>query len=179
MAAVTSRYARAFADFIMEKRLSPDEALQQLNDFVRLLDGSAELRHVWDNPAIPAQQKRALLDAIVKRQGTSHPVRNFIAIIIDHRRILTLPQIVRQLRTELNQRLGITEAEITVARELSLDEKRDLERRIALATGNQVRANYHLDPQILGGATLRIGSTIYDGSVKGQLERLRQTLSAD
>jgi F-type H+-transporting ATPase subunit delta len=176
MAAVISRYARALADVILERHLNSDQILAQLNDLVETLNSNPNLRHVWDNPSIPAEQKRAVLDGIARRIGMAPQARNFVAVIMDHRRILALPQIVQQVRAELNQRLGIAEAEITVARELSPEEKRVLENRVSSATGKLVRASYHLDPAILGGAVVRIGSTIYNGSVKGQLEKLKEAL---
>ncbi len=177
MAAVSSRYARAFADVIVARRLDADQVLAELAQLVEMLHTSHDLRIVWESPAIPAEEKRQLLDVIVQRGGMSQPVRNFAAILIDHRRIAGLGDVARLLRTELNQRLGITEAEVTSARELGDDEKRELETRLAATTGGQVRAQDQTDPAVLGGAVVRVGSTIYDGSVKGQLRKLKEALS--
>ncbi len=88
-----------------------------------------------------------------------------------------LPQIVQQLQAELDQRQGVSDAEITASRELSDDERRDVEARIARSTGKHVRAHYNVDAAILGGAVIRIGSTIYDGSVRGQLRKIKEALS--
>jgi F-type H+-transporting ATPase subunit delta len=137
-----------------------------------------ELRRVWENPAVPAEQKRKLLDAIVQREGIDKPVRNLIAVLIDHRRLPFLPRIVDQLEKELDARLGFADAQISSARELGDTEKRALEAQISKTTGKKVRANYGLDPSLLGGAVVRIGSTIYDGSVKGQLERIKEAISS-
>jgi F-type H+-transporting ATPase subunit delta len=104
-------------------------------------------------------------------------VRNFIAVLIDNRRIAALPEIAGQFRSELLERMGIAEAEVTTTRELSADEKRALEAQISKITGKKVQARYATDRKILGGAVVRIGSTIYDGSVKGQLQRLKEALS--
>ena len=76
------------------------------------------MREVWEAPSIPAEQKRALLDAIVARDGLSRPVRNFVAVLIDHRRIKFLDPIVKEFEQELNRRLGFVEAQIISAREL-------------------------------------------------------------
>jgi F-type H+-transporting ATPase subunit delta len=118
-----------------------------------------------------------LLDAIVQREGIDKPVRNLIAVLIDHRRLPFLPRIIEQLGKELDARLGFTEAQVSSARELGAAEKRALESQIEKTTG-KVRASYGLDSSLLGGAVVRIGSTIYDGSVKGQLERIKEAISS-
>ncbi len=179
MAAVASRYARAFADVVFDRKLEMVSVLRQLRTLEEILDSSEELRRVWENPAIPAEQKRGLLDAIVAREGIGKMVRNFAAVLIDHHRILQLAEITRQVETELNQRLGLAEADVISARELSEEERRQLESRIELLTGRKVRANYATDRGILGGAIVKLGSTIYDGSVRGQLERMKGQLAAE
>ena len=136
------------------------------------------MRRIWENPAVPAEQKRKLLDAIVQREGIDKQVRNLVAVLIDHRRVPFLPRIIEQLEKELDARLGFAEAQILSARELADAEKRALEAQIEKTTGKKVRARYGLDASLLGGAVVRVGSTIYDGSVKGQLERIREAISA-
>jgi F-type H+-transporting ATPase subunit delta len=177
MASVTNVYARAFADAVFDGRHDPDKTLRAAQAVTDLVAGSKELRAVWEAPSITAGQKRAVLDAIVARQGISRIVRNFIAVLIDHRRMTFLGPIVKQFELELNQRLGFTEAEIISARELNQADRSVLEARMEKLTGKKVRARYGLDDTGLGGAVVRIGSTIYDGSVRGQLERIRQALS--
>jgi F-type H+-transporting ATPase subunit delta len=162
MASVTSTYARAFADALFDGGFDAE---------------SKELRAVWETPSITAEQKRAVLDAIVARDGISRIVRNFVAVLIDHRRIHFLGPIVKQFERELDLRLGFTEAEITSARELSQADRRALEAQVEKVTGRKVRARYLRDESILGGAVVKVGSTIYDGSVSGQLERIKQALS--
>jgi F-type H+-transporting ATPase subunit delta len=98
-------------------------------------------------------------------------------VLIDRGRIVALQQIARQFESELNERLGFVEAEIASARELGEQEKRALEAQIAQVTGRRVRARYVRDAALLGGAVIQVGSTIYDGSVKGQLQRLKEELS--
>jgi F-type H+-transporting ATPase subunit delta len=177
MASVTSTYARAFADAVFDVHLDPDKTLLEAQAVAQLVAGSKELRAVWETPSITAEQKRAVLDAIVARQGISQTVRNFVAVLIDHRRVNFLGPIVEQFEQELNQRLGFAEAEIISARELSQGDRSTLEARMEKLTGKKVRPRYALDAAILGGAIVKIGSTIYDASVKGQLERIQQALS--
>lgn len=177
MASVASTYARAFADVAFDAKLDAARAIGGLRQIANLFNESVELRRVWENPAVPADQKRKLLDVIVQRDGIERPVRNLIAVLIDHRRLTFLPRIVEQLEKELDARMGFTDAQISSARELGDAEKRALEAQIAKSTGKKVRASYGLDPSLLGGAVVRIGSTIYDGSVKGQLERIKEAIT--
>lgn|SRR5579863_6140166 len=178
MASVASTYARAFADVVLDDQLDADRCVAQLRTIASLLDESSELRRVWENPAIPAEQKRNVLDIIVERDGISTQVRNLVAILIDHRRVHFLDPIIRQLEKELDARLGFAEAQIVTARELNDKEKREFEAQVAKLTGKKVRAQYEQDASLLGGAVLHLGSTIYDGSVKGQLERLKEAISS-
>ncbi|HEY6337539.1 MAG TPA: ATP synthase F1 subunit delta [Candidatus Sulfotelmatobacter sp.] len=178
MASVASTYARAFADVVLSKKLDAQRATGELRRISRLLTESSDLRRVWENPAIPAEQKRGLLDAIAKRDGIELPVRNLVAVLIDHRRMQYLDGVILQLEKELDARLGFAEAEITSARELGDAEKRSLEAQVAKLTGKKVRAKFGQAPSLLGGVVVRIGSTIYDGSVKGQLEKIREVLSS-
>lgn len=178
MASVASTYARAFADVVFDARLDAARATAGLRNIATLFGESADLRRVWENPAVPADQKRNLLDAIVQREGIEKPVRNLVAVLIDHRRLPLLPRIVEQLEKEIDARMGFAEAQISSARELGATEKKVIESQIEKTTGKKVRASYGLDASLLGGAVVRIGSTIYDGSVRGQLERIKEAISS-
>src|SRR6516162_1321898 len=177
MASVTNTYARAVADVVFDRKLDAGKVLQQLHALSELLKENEDLRRVWENPAISAEQKRRVLDAIVKREGFSGEVRNFLAVLIDHRRMHLFNGIVDQLRHELDARMGFAEAEITSFRDLSDPEKRKLETQVEKLTGKKVRAKYSRDASILGGAVVRVESTIYDGSVLGQLQRIREQIA--
>jgi F-type H+-transporting ATPase subunit delta len=178
MASVVGTYARAFADVVMtaKNQLDPVRALQELHSIEVLLQESDQLRRVLENPSIPGDRKRAVLDAITARLGTTRQVRNFIAVLTDHRRLSLFSEILEQLEQELNDRQGYAEAQVSSARQLSDPEKQMLEAEITKMTGKKVRARYEQDASLLGGAVVQVGSTIYDGSVKGQLERIREQL---
>jgi F-type H+-transporting ATPase subunit delta len=178
MASVASTYARAFADVVLSAKLDATRAIGELRRMAELLRESADLRHVWENPAIPIEQKRRLLDAIASRDEIQKPVRNLVAVLIDHRRVQFLERIIRQLEKELDARMGFAEAKITSARELGDVEKLELAAQIESLTGKKVRAHFGLDASLLGGATVRVGSTIYDGSVKGRLEKIREQITS-
>jgi F-type H+-transporting ATPase subunit delta len=178
VASVASTYARAFADVVLAAHLDANRAVGGLLRIAGLVAESSELRRVWENPAVPAEQKRRLLDAIVHREGIEKPVRNLVAVLIDHRRVQFLARVAEQLEKELDARKGFAEAHITSARELSDAESRALEAQVEKLTGKRVRARFGLDASLLGGALVRVGSTIYDGSVKGQLEKIKEAISS-
>jgi F-type H+-transporting ATPase subunit delta len=178
MAAIASRYARAFADVVFERKLNAAKSVADLNSLTSLVQTSSDLRKTWDNPSISAPQKHAVLDSIITRLGASREVRNFLAVVIDHRRSNDLAAIVRQVEQEINDRLGFAEAEITSARALGDAEKKNLEQQVQRMTGKSLRARYAQDATLLGGAVVQVGSTIYDGSIEGQLKRLRQQIAA-
>ncbi len=178
MASVTSTYARALADVVFDQHLDPGKTLLEAQSLAQLVASSLQLREVWEAPSIPAEQKRGLLDAIVAREGVSRSVRNFMAVLMDHRRLRFLEPIVKEFERELNRRMGFIEAQIVSTRELGPVERSALEAQVEKLTGHKVRARYAKDSSILGGAIVRVGSTIYDGSVKGQLERIREAISS-
>lgn len=178
MASVASTYARAFADVVLGDRLDADKSVAELRMISALLGESRDLRRIWENPAVPADQKRKVLDVIVQRDQVSKPVRNLVAVLIDHRRTHFLGPIITQLEKELDARRGFADAEITSARNMNDGEKKDFEAQIAKLTGKKVRARYAQDASLLGGAVVRLGSTIYDGSVRGQLERIKEAISS-
>ena len=177
MASIAGTYARALADAIADQRADGMRALADLKAMGVLLAKNEDLRRVWENPSIPGDQKRRVLDALARREDFSRSVRNFVAVLIDHQRVPFFGQIVREVEKELNQRMGIAEADISSARELTDAEKRELEAQVARLTGMRVRASYSRDTSLLGGAVVRVGSTIYDGSVLGQLQRIREQIA--
>jgi len=174
---VFSRYARAFADVVIDRKLDPRKVEDELATLVEVVESVPQLRTVWESPSVDGGQKHAVLDRIIARIGGSRMLRNFIAVLIDHRRVAALPEIARQFELELNERLGLADAEVTSARELSEAEKHALEVRVGQVTGKKIRARYITDSKVLGGAVVKVGSTIYDGSIRGQLEKLKEALS--
>jgi F-type H+-transporting ATPase subunit delta len=173
VAAISSRYARALADVVFADKLDPAKTVQDLQDIAAVLHSSPDLRSVWDIPHLPMEKKLKLLDAIAASTGMAKQVRNFIAILIEKRRLKMLPDMIVQLKAELNERMGFADAEVISARTLGEDERRLLEAQIAKVTGKKVRAQFEQDKNILGGAVVKVGSTIYDGSVRGQLQKIK------
>jgi|SRR5262249_54367280 len=178
MAAVLARYARAFADVAVAHKLNAEKTVEDLSEVAGLIHGSRELRNVLQNPAVGRAQKLALLDAIMKRLGGARLLRNFLAVLIDQRRIGSVGEIVEQFKKELDRRMGIAEARVSSARSLTAGERKSLEKQLAEITGMTVRATYSEDAALLGGVTVRVGSTIYDGSVQGRLQRMRREIGS-
>lgn len=178
MAAFVSHYARAFADVVLAVKLDAEAIDRQLNDFLATWDASQQLREVFDNPAIPADQKIAVLDKLNAKLGMARELRNFIAVISKNDRIASVHEIVAGYRAELQERQGIRQAEIVTARELTERERDALLASVGQLAGSRVQATFRQDSSIMGGTVVRIGSTVYDGSVRGRLQRLREELIA-
>jgi F-type H+-transporting ATPase subunit delta len=176
MASYVSRYAQAFADVVFEAHLNAKDVQRQLGDFEAAWKESRDLRDFFLDPSFPVEQKVELLDKLNAKLGMAQETRNFIAVMIRHNRMAGFEEVVVEFRRELNRRLGIHEAKVTSARSLDEAERRELEKQIAGLTGGQVEAQYDVDPALLGGVVVQTGSTVYDGSVRGRLDRLREEL---
>jgi F-type H+-transporting ATPase subunit delta len=176
VASSAPRYARAFAEVADSVRLEPNAAEQQMRDFADALVTSRDLREFLENPSVEAARKLKVVDALAPRIGMFPQVRNFMAVIIEHHRLGELNEIIDEYRRISDERAGITEARITSARPLENAARTQLESQISKLTGGPVRASYAEDPALLGGAVVEIGSTIYDGSIKAQLDQLKNRL---
>ncbi len=179
MAIVDSRYARAFASVVASQYLDSKAAESQLNDFAATLEGSSDLREILQDPSIPEEQKLRVLDGIAGRIGMLPAVRNFVALITHHGRLHELNDILSAYHEIAYEAGDVTEAEIVSAHPLDAGNRALLEQQVAkLAGGQKVRATYSEDASLLGVAVVRIGSTVYDGSVREQLQQLKQRLIA-
>jgi F-type H+-transporting ATPase subunit delta len=176
MSALTLRYAHACASVAASNHLDVQAAQQQLRDFSDTFAGSEELREVLMNPSIGGEQKLKVLDAIAGRIGMLAQVRNFLAVIMDHQRLAELNEILAEYHSVADEQAGMAEAEITSAHPLNDEDRAELEAQVAKLAGGRVRATYRQDPTLLGGAVVRIGSTVYDGSLRGQFQQLKQRL---
>ena len=178
MSAVAERYAAALADVAVERKNS-ETVKRNLAAFAEAFSSVADLRNALESPALNAEVKRKVIAEVAGKMGLDVAVRNFIYLVVDHRRTEILPEIEQAFLSELNERLGIVDAEVTSAHELNDDEKRHLNTVLEQRTGKKVQARFQIDPALLGGALVRLGSTIYDGSVRDQLKRLREQLETE
>ena len=177
-AAFAARYARAFADVVASAHLDPAKLDGQMNDFLGTWDGSAELRELFINPAVPATQKVAVLDKLNAKMGLQRELRNLLAVLINNDRIGEVHEVAAAWRSEMQERLGIRPAEIVTARELNAQEQAELVAGVGKLAGARIEPTFKLDKSIIGGTVVRVGSTVWDGSVRGRLERLKEALIA-
>lgn len=178
MKTLTRRYAAALADVAVESGAA-ERVQQELGEFVSLWKQSAELRNFLASPAIPRNDKLAVVEKLAKKLGFGTILKNFLSVLVDNRRTGLLAEIHDAYLAQIDQRMGITEAQVTSAYALGDAEKKELRRALEEFTGKQVRAEYALDQELIGGLVVRIGSTILDGSVRSQLARLRARLASE
>ncbi len=176
MRSLAEHYADALVDVALEQK-NAAEIRQQLGDFLAMLKESPELHVLLGSPAVSKKNKQGVVQALVTRTGASQTMRNFLFVVLDHRRMALLPEIQIAFDVRLDERQGIMRADVTTARDLSDAEKHELSEALQRLTGRRVEATYRQDAALIGGAVVRIGSTIYNGSVQAQLERLRNRLA--
>lgn len=177
-AAVATRYAAALAEVALEQK-DTDRVRRDLDSFVQAFSESGDLRAFIGSPGVSHGLKHKVIGELAARMDLVSAVRNFAFLLVDHHRTEILGEIHGAFQTELNARLGIAEAEITSAREMSQDERRKLTAALERRTGKKIEAHFRRDDSLVGGTVVRVGSTIYDGSVREQLTRLREQLESE
>jgi len=172
------RYASALAEIALEQG-AIEPVRRQLRDFVNLARESAELKNYLANPSVEYESKHGAVEELIARMGASKILRNFLFVLVDHDRTLLLPEIQKEFHKLTLDRLGVAEAQVTTPAQLTSQQKQELNAALERLTGKKIEARYELDPALMGGAVVRIGTTIYDGSVRTQLDRLRTRLAAE
>lgn len=182
MKAIADRYATALLDVAMEHGFTAD-AKEMLDAFSAVIRESAELRQVLANPAVPHQKKIEVMQILLDRMSIKSQARpmmeNFLGVVSDHRRGALLPEIAESYTQKMHERLGIAVAKVSSAAELNERERLELERAFARVTSMKIEAHYSVEPELVGGAVVRIGSVIYNGSVKEQLKRMEEKLAGE
>ena len=176
MKSASLQYANALADIALAQGAA-EPAVKQLADFGAAFAASAELRNFLGSPAVAREAKHAVIEKIVTRTGGSKIIRNFLYVIVDHRRTPILPEMVTQFQDVVRRRQGIAEAEVRSAVEMSAAQKTEMAKSLAQMTGKKVETKYSIDPTLLGGAVVRIGDTVYDGSLRHRLDEMRTRLA--
>ncbi|HEV3332710.1 MAG TPA: ATP synthase F1 subunit delta [Bryobacteraceae bacterium] len=181
LTAVISRYVEALADVVTGSgsTVRPQEALEQLRAFDAVWGSSTPLRNALVSPSVPAARKRAVVNRIADQLGLSRIIRNFLFVLIDHRRIAEVPQILPAFELVLDQRLGFARAEVASARELSEADRTILNGKLERLTGKRIRMHFSVDESLIGGVVARLGSTVYDGSLRSRLHGLERRLAAE
>ena len=176
--ALAVHYARALADtvFAPSSPLTPDDAVAQMSDAVSMISESGDLQSALLSPAVGKGTKVKVISELARQSGAAQIVRNFLSVVISHRRIHELGAMLREFRVIVDERLGIASAEITSAKELNAAERTQIEQALSEKLGRRIRAEYKVDPQLLGGVRARVASKEYDATLRGKLEALRQHL---
>jgi len=156
-----------------------EPAAKQLHDFGAAYTESAELRTFLASPAVSVEAKHAVIEKIMARLGASKIIRNFLFVIVDHRRTQLIPEVIAAFHQVIRRRQGVAEAEVSSTIELSAGQKKEIAATLARLTGKKIETKYALDPALLGGAVVRIGDTIYDGSLRSRLNQMRARLAAE
>jgi F-type H+-transporting ATPase subunit delta len=172
------QYANALADIALAQGAA-DAVNKQLADVGAMYSESAELRNFLTSPAVDRAGKHGVIEKLLARTGGSKIIRNFLFVVLDHQRAHILPEIIAAFQEVVRRRQGIAEAEISSAIELSAAQKAEFAFTLERLTGKRVEAKYSLDAALLGGAVVRIGDTIYDGSLRNRLNEMRAELTAE
>jgi F-type H+-transporting ATPase subunit delta len=172
------QYANALADVVLEQGAA-EPARKQLEDFAAAYAESTELRNFLASPAATHEEKHRVMDSILARLGSSKIIRNFLFVVVDHQRAHLLTEIVTSFEQVLRERQNVQEAVVASAVELNNNQKSSLLQTLERLTGKKIRPKYTLEPQLMGGAVVRIGDMIYDGSLQKRLNVLRAQLVAE
>lgn len=175
---VARRYGRALFDVGL-KESALETAERDLAAFVRLLQDHDMLARVLANPVVPVDRKQAVIGELAARSGFCRPVTRLLAMLAERHRLLLLPAILDEYRRRLREHEAVVEAEVTSAVPLPAGRLEAIARAFGQVTGQRVTVRPRVDPTLIGGVAVRIGSVIYDGSVKRQLERLHEQLARE
>lgn len=176
MAVIEQRYAQALADLTARGAI-PAAALQrELSELSGMVEASAPLRRVLASPAVAWQQKLKLLDALAAKIQLSRLTRNFLVVAAQRGRLALLPGMEQAFEQLLLDQQGIVKADVASARPLGEGERASLERELGRRVGRKLDTRYRTDPELVGGFVARVGDQVFDGSLRGRLERLRQQL---
>jgi F-type H+-transporting ATPase subunit delta len=173
--ASAARYARALLDVAI-KEADPERVEQELTTFAALLSGSPELQKALTNPTVPVPGKRGIVEALVSRLKVSPPVGKLLLMLADRDRLALVPDLVAVYAERLMAHRQIVRAEVTTAVPLPPASAEQLQQRLAGLTGRRVTMTTKVDPSLIGGAVARVGSTVYDGSIATQLEKIKERL---
>jgi F-type H+-transporting ATPase subunit delta len=175
--AIANRYARALAD-VVSRTGDYRKILGELEDFGAAYRESADLREVLKTPAVPLVEKTKVLEAILSRLETSTAASNFLRVLLAHYRLDLLEEVVQAYTKLVNERLGVVQVRISSATELPEIEQRALRERFEKLTQKKVEVRFRIERDLLGGILAQVESTVYDGSVRGHLQRIRERLMA-
>ncbi len=173
---VARRYAAALADVVLENGEAA-EVQRELSDWEGLIQSNPQLQEVFRNPTVALDQKRAVLNKLIERTRPRQTTVNFLKVLLQNQRLTEVSEINRKLVEILDERAGMVAATVTTARSVSESSQQQLHEKLSSLTSKQVRLNFVTDPDLIGGLITRIGSTVYDGSVRNQLQQIKEKMA--
>jgi F-type H+-transporting ATPase subunit delta len=182
---VAARYAKALADVVTAgvhastaAQADSAQITAQLRAVDEMIDSSTELKNALASPAVAPSRKRAVMARLVEPMNLSAQVRNFLFVVIDHGRVQQLESIIEAFENLADERLGFVRADVASTYAMTEAQRAALEVQLSRLAGKKTRLRYTTDPALVAGVVAKVGSTVYDGSVRGQLERLRVKLGS-
>ena len=172
---IARRYGTALADVVL-KTGETENVKAELKAWEEMMASSADLQNALANPSIAHLGKEKILESLISKTSPSKTTANFLRVLLRNDRLTEIAEINDKFAAVVEERSGRVAASVTSARELSTDQKGELKSNLERLTGKQVQLNFNIDQSIIGGVVTRIGSTVYDGSVKTQLENLKEQL---
>ena len=173
---IARRYAEALADAAEAQDMLAQTG-EELRAFAGMVAESDDLRHVLASPAVGAEDKAAVLEAIIARARPTTLVANFLRVLLRNTRLHYVEAVERAFAEEVDRRTGVVMAEVTTARPLADAERDVLSARLTSMTGKKVKLTFSTDEALIGGVVTRIGSRIYDGSIRARLDRIREQMA--
>jgi F-type H+-transporting ATPase subunit delta len=174
--AVARRYAKALADVVLARN-EAREVQADLTGWAAMLAANTDLVEVFRNPVLAYEQKHKMLDALIARTHVRPTTANFLQVLLRNHRLTDLAVINEAFARELDERAGVVSAHVTTARPVSHQAQENLRARLTLLTGRNVRLEFAVDEELIGGIVTRIGSTLYDGSVRTRLQQIKQQMA--
>lgn len=178
MQAIARRYAVALAD-VVTARGEAREVQEELSAWEEMTRANSQLLEIFRNPTVPYEQKRRVVGALIERTRLRPTTANFIQVLLQNQRLADLSEINQNFAQELNRRSGTVSAQITTARPVPPPAQEALRVQLAELTQSNMRLQFEVDENLIGGIVTRIGSTIYDGSVRNQLEQIKHRMAGE
>ncbi len=172
---VARRYASALADVVTSKG-ETNSVQTELNTWNQIMSSNNDLFEVFNNPAIAHLSKEKVLESLIEKTNPTRTTANFLRVLLQNNRLTEISEINERFAGVLEERSGIITAQVTSARPLLDAEKAELQASLSKLTGKTVNPNFIIDENIIGGVVTKIGSTVYDGSIKTKLEELKEQL---
>jgi F-type H+-transporting ATPase subunit delta len=172
---VARRYAAALADVVTE-RGEARQVQEELAAWELMIRNNAQLQEVFRNPTIPYDQKQKVLSTLIARTRVRQLTANFLQVLLQNQRLTELGEVNKRFAQVLDERSGIVSAAVTTARPVPESSQQALRDKLTALTGKQVRLSFATDEELIGGIVTRIGSTVYDGSVRTQLQQVKEKM---